>query len=109
MAVQTNVRTDELYDEFDKIVGDVKDPITIKVLKAVWNIWDRKCVPWMTPQWGRCSFCNMPAMVVHSVVDMSAQCASCYAKNMEKTLRAPEPGVVREIEPKLDVDDFARL
>lgn len=96
-----------LYDEFDKVVGDEKDPAVIDALKRVWLIWDKKAVPWMNPTWHTCSKCLTPAFCIDSVVDMSWTCANCYYEQVVKDYRAAEKA--KNIPPKLDLEDFARI
>jgi CRISPR/Cas system-associated protein Cas10 (large subunit of type III CRISPR-Cas system) len=97
----------ELYDEFDKVVGDEKDPAVIDALKRVWLIWDKKVVPWMHPTWHTCSHCGTPAFCIDSVVEMAWTCSKCYYERAVKDYREQE--LEKKAPPKLDIEDFARI
>lgn len=98
----------ELYDEFDRVVGEEKDPAVIDALKRVWLIWDRKAVPWLRPTWHTCSHCGKPAFCLDSVVDMSWSCANCYYEQVVKDYREQERARYAHLN-KLDIEDFARI
>lgn len=95
------------YDEFDKVVGDEKDPAVIDALKRVWLIWDKKVVPWMRPTWHTCSHCRTRAFCIDSVVDMAWTCSNCYFDRAVKDYRDGEKA--KKLPPKLDLEDFARI
>ena len=97
-----------LYDEFDKVVGDEKDPAIIEALKRVWLIWDRRAVPWMRPTWHTCSHCRMPAFCIDSVVEMTWTCSNCYFEQVVKEHRDEERARCRHDIP-LNLEDFTRI
>lgn len=97
-----------LYDEFDELVGDEKDPVVIEALKRVWLIWDKKAVPWMRPTWHTCSKCNMPAFCIDSVVEMSWTCAKCFYEQVVKERREEERARCCHEIP-LNLEDFVRV
>lgn len=99
-----------VYDGFDRIVGDEKDPLVIEALKRVWTIWDRDDVPWMRPLWGMCSHCGLPGRVIGHLHDMSSECSHCYYERILRELRAEEDDKHKEkVTRKFDLDDFMRL
>lgn len=99
-----------VYDDFDRIVGDEKDPIVIEAVKRVCTIWGRDAEPWMRPLWGRCSHCGRTGRVLSYIHDMSSECSHCCYERILRELRAKEDDKHKEkVTRKFDLEDFTRI
>lgn len=99
------------YEEI--LTADELLAIHNKVMENVLNIFDKQRTTGSLFI-GYCSYCHqdipqkhrLREPVITSPLDMSCECASCYARRREKELLDE---AVKAKKPKLDVNDFSKV
>ena len=124
----------------ENLSPDELKEIEEKVIKLVYEVWEGPDRRYYPTQYDYCSFCQadlpyehrVKTRVICNVMDLSCECASCFAKRREqqfieeaidrkKNVRNGEkPGepipafictkpINKTYKPSFDIDDFARI